>query len=194
MTHQSHQRRADDDATPDDDHDEVAPALVPGRAAAVTVPSDQETADRGVSGSGGALPFHERIQAAFGRHDVSAIRAHADAPAVDAARDLGARAYATGNNVAFARTPDLHTVAHEAAHVVQQRAGVALKGGRGEAGDPYERHADAVADLVVQGRSAEALLDQHAGGSSGGGGGHAAVQLLNDEEEADLKQYISDQI
>src|SRR6185503_888478 len=63
--------------------------------------------------------------------------------------------------------PDLHTAAHEAAHVVQQRAGVQLKGGVGEAGDPYERHADAVASLVVQGASAESLLDQFAGPSAG---------------------------
>jgi len=36
---------------------------------------------------------------------------------------------------------------------------VQLKGGIGEAGDPYERHADAVADAVVAGRSAEGLLE-----------------------------------
>ncbi len=54
---------------------------------------------------------------------------------------------------------DLHTVAHEAARVVQQRAGVQLTGGVGEAGDPYERHADEIADRVVQGKSAESLLD-----------------------------------
>lgn len=62
---------------------------------------------------------------------------------------------------------DLHTAAHEAAHVVQQRGGVALKDGVGAPGDRYEQHADAVADRVVQGRSAEGLLDPLAG--SGGG-------------------------
>ncbi len=34
----------------------------------------------------------------------------------------GAEAYASGNDVAFKSNPDLHTVAHEAAHVVQQRS------------------------------------------------------------------------
>jgi hypothetical protein len=63
--------------------------------------------------------------------------------------------------VAFAGAPNLHTAAHEAAHVIQQRAGVQLKGGVGEVGDPYERHADAVADAVVQGKSSEALLDAY---------------------------------
>jgi hypothetical protein len=64
--------------------------------------------------------------------------------------------------VAFADTPDLHTAAHEAAHVVQQRSGVHLKAGVGEVGDSYERNADAVADRVVAGDSAQDLLDQHA--------------------------------
>src|SRR5690242_21119787 len=46
---------------------------------------------------------------------------------------LGSTAYAKGNSIAFAGTPDLHTAAHEAAHVVQQHGGVQLKGGIGEA-------------------------------------------------------------
>ncbi|HEX7840810.1 MAG TPA: DUF4157 domain-containing protein, partial [Kofleriaceae bacterium] len=109
------------------------------------------------------MPHLGSIQRLFGRHDVSGIAAHTDDNAVAGAHAMGASAFATGNHVAFAGAPSLHTAAHEAAHVVQQRGGVQLKGGVGEAGDPYERHADAVADLVVQGRSAEALLDQHAG-------------------------------
>jgi hypothetical protein len=52
--------------------------------------------------------------------------------------------------------------------VVQQRHGVQLAGGVGASGDVYERHADAVADVVVRGESAEALLDQHAGGERAG--------------------------
>jgi hypothetical protein len=74
---------------------------------------------------------------------------------------MGAAAFTTGNHVAFAGSPDLRTAAHEAAHVVQQRGGVQLSGGVGAVGDRYEQHADAVAGLVVQGRSAERLLDQH---------------------------------
>jgi hypothetical protein len=48
--------------------------------------------------------------------------------------------------------------------VVQQRGGVALKGGVGQVGDEFERNADAVADRVVAGHSSEALLDPYAGG------------------------------
>ena len=60
--------------------------------------------------------------------------------------------------MAFRGYPDLHTAAHEAAHVIQQRKGVDLKSGLGRKGDRYERHADAVADKVVRGKSAETLL------------------------------------
>lgn len=127
----------------------------------------QRTAAEGVSGSGGPLPHLDAVQASFGRHDVGGVRAHVGGRAADASAAIGARAYATGNDVAFAHSPDLHTAAHEAAHVVQQRAGVQLAGGVGEEGDAYERHADAVADAVVQGRSAEGLLDASPGGGAG---------------------------
>ena len=133
-----------------------------------------DVAARGTSGAGSALPHLDRIQAAFGRHDVSGVAAHTGPEAVQASRALGAEAYASGGSVAFASSsPSLHTAAHEAAHVVQQRAGVQLKGGVGEAGDRYEQHADAVADAVVAGRPAEGLLDQMAGGTAHAG---AAVQ------------------
>lgn len=71
---------------------------------------------------------------------------------------MGARAYATGDHVVLGDGADLHTVAHEAAHVVQQRGGVQLKGGVGQEGDVHERHADAVAARVVAGESAADLL------------------------------------
>lgn len=126
--------------------------------------SMQETAARGMSGGGGALPHGDVIQRAFGAHDVSGVSAHVGGQAADACGELNAQAYAFGGGVAFAQSPDLHTAAHEAAHVVQQRAGVQLKGGIGQEGDVYERHADAVADAVVRGESAEGLLSTMTGG------------------------------
>ncbi len=114
---------------------------------------------RGLSGASTTLPHAEAIQRSFGpAHDVSGIRAHVGGPATEATAAMGATAYATGDSVAFASAPDLHTAAHEAAHVFQQQAGVQLHGGVGQVGDPYERHADAVADLVVAGQPAADLL------------------------------------
>lgn len=144
---------------------------LPGPAQAVA------TAHHGVSGPGQAMPHGSTIQRLFGRHDVSGISAHVGGIAADAASSLGATAYATGNSVAFQQAPDLHTAAHEATHVVQQRAGVSFKG-VGQAGDRYEQHADAVADAVVAGHSAEPILDQMAGGGSAGAAPGGAVQRM----------------
>jgi hypothetical protein len=125
-------------------------------------------AEHGIAGSSTPLPHLDPIQRAFGRHDVSGVKAHTDDAAREGATVMGAQAFASGDHVAFAGTPSLHTASHEAAHVVQQRGGVQLQGGVGEAGDAYERHADEVADAVVAGRSAEPILDAMAGGGSGG--------------------------
>jgi hypothetical protein len=133
-----------------------------------------ETAARGVAGGGDPLPHLERIQASFGHHDVSSARSHQGMAASEAAHALGAEAFAFGNSVAFGSPPDLHTAAHEAAHVVQQRGGVHLEHGIDQPDDSYERHADAVADVVVAGRSAVPLLDQVAGTGNVGEG--VAVQ------------------
>jgi Domain of unknown function (DUF4157) len=139
------------------------------------------TADRGVAGASSQLPHLEAIQRAFGRHDVRGVRAKVGGDAADAAGQLGAEAYATGDRIAFAQAPDLHTAAHEAAHVVQQAGGtVQLKDGIGQAGDLYEQHADAVADAVVAGHDVESMLDGFATPAAKsdrpGAGGEAAVQ------------------
>lgn len=144
-------------------------AAVQRRAAAAAAASTgdaavHEAAVRGTATPSTALPYADAIQRSFGRHDISGVQAHTGGGAAASANDMGAAAYASGNHVVLGeRGADLHTVAHEAAHVVQQRGGVQLKGGVGAEGDHYERHADLVADQVVQGKSAESLLDQHAG-------------------------------
>jgi len=125
-----------------------------------------DIAARGTQGAGGSLPYADKIQAAFGRHDISNVQAYSGGAAAEASTAMGAEAYASGNNIAFKSSPSLHTAAHEAAHVVQQRAGVSLQGGVGKAGDSYEQHADSVADAVVAGRSAESILDKMAGSST----------------------------
>jgi hypothetical protein len=128
---------------------------------------------RGTATAATQLPHLDLIQRSFGRHDVSGVKAHVGAEAAASAREMGAQAYATGDHVVLGNTTDLHITAHEAAHVVQQRGGVQLKAGVGEVGDAYERHADEVANTVVQGKSAEALLDPYAGSA-----GPAGVQRL----------------
>jgi hypothetical protein len=83
-------------------------------------------AARGVATPSQPLPFGEQVQRAFGGHDVSGVQAHVGRDATASADAMGAQAYATGNHVVLGGGADLHTVAHEAAHVVQQRSGVQL--------------------------------------------------------------------
>jgi hypothetical protein len=146
-------------------------------------------AARGTATPATKLPYRESIQRAFGRHDISAVHAHIGTEAAASAREMGARAYATGDHVVLGESVDLHTVAHEAAHVVQQRGAVQLKGGACESGDAYEREADEVADRVVRGESAEQLLRRHDGAPAAAG-----VQRLTDEELMELKDHISKKI
>lgn len=155
-----------------------------------------EAAAQGIARGSEPLPHAGAIQRLFGRHDISGIEAHVGGPAATASRAMGAEAYATGHHVAFASTPSLHTAAHEAAHVIQQRGGVQLKGGVGEVGDAYEGHADRVADLVVQGRSAESLLDQAAGGERGAQGRSGSVPAMAAVQQiaAKDKQFIGRQV
>lgn len=165
-------------------------------------PGDSEhvldTAAAGTSGAPGPLPHLDTIQRSFGQHDIRGIQAHTDDAAAAASRALGAEAYATGSHVAFAGAPSLHTAAHEAAHVVQQRGGVHLRSGVGQPGDRYEQHADQVADAIVRGESSEALLDQFPG--AGGGAAHprgaapsGAIQHRRDIVQFDLRGTVDEQ-
>jgi hypothetical protein len=142
---------------------------VPPNAAAI--------ATAGAKGPGGPLPHLDKLQPLFGEHDLSGVRAHTGASAEAANAVMGSNAMAHGNDVLL-RDNDLHTVAHEAAHVIQQQGGVQLAGGVGAAGDAYEQHADAVADRVVRGESAADLLSS----PPGGGGQTSAVQMMGGKE------------
>ena len=162
----SHDKEPEPTETTDDDSAQ-APLQQKSLGTRTGTASVHRVAASGVAGSGTRLPYFDVIQRAFGRHRVDNVQAHLGGAASEANQRLGSLAYASGNNIAFAGLPDLHTAAHEAAHIVQQRGGVRLKNNMSEQGDEYERHADAVADAVVRGESAEELLDAYAGGSAG---------------------------
>jgi hypothetical protein len=121
-------------------------------------------------------------------HDFSHVRVHADAQAAKSAQSLHASAYTVGNDVVFAAgqySPQTSSgrglLAHELTHTIQQQAGVDISGGIDQAGDTYERHADAVAKLVVEGESVMPPFSKSPVGRLGGAPqasfGRAAVQF-----------------
>ena len=143
--------------------------------------SDQDVkskASEGVEGASSGLPHAAKIQESFGKHDVSGVKARTGGKAKEAADEIGAEAYAQGESTAFASSPDLHTAAHEAAHVMQQRAGKSPAGGVGKEGDDLEKEADEIADKVVGGESAEAALDAMGGGDGAGDDGDPASEAV----------------
>jgi hypothetical protein len=95
---------------------------------------------------------------------LAAVRVHDDAAAAVAARALDARAFTVGHHVVFgagAYAPDRPdgraTLAHELAHVVQQRGAPASRArGLSSPSDPAELEADAVA--AAAGRDAHGPL------------------------------------
>jgi hypothetical protein len=105
------------------------------------------------------------FETGFGR-DFAHVRVHDDSHAHEAARSLGARAYAAGPDLVFGQgqyQPETAMgralIAHELAHSVQQ-AGVAMKadGPTPAASDPkLEAEADRAAFDVMAGRSAPTL-------------------------------------
>ena len=141
-------------------------------------------AAQGLQGPGRPLTHLDTLQQAFGHHDIRAMREHTGTVAGSALDALDAEGYTRGGRMALAGAPDLYTQAHEAAHGVQQAAlgeRMMLPGGIGVAGDRYERQADAVADAVLRGESAQPLLDQVTAGpvqvSAASAGAAAPVQM-----------------
>ncbi len=116
---------------------QAAPAeVVPARSAR---PPDGAPAvlaaliDDACRGGGQPLPPHSRdfMEGRFGS-DFSGVRVHVDHAAGELARQVGARAFTTGNHVFFAAgefqpggEPGQHLLAHELTHVLQQRGAAA---------------------------------------------------------------------
>lgn len=87
-------------------------------------------------------------------HNFSSVRIHTDGGAAASAHDLRASAYTIGEDITIASgryrpgtTEGTHLIAHELAHVVQQRRGGAAP--VRARGSVHEREADSVADAFV---------------------------------------------
>jgi hypothetical protein len=148
---------------------ESLPAVQRYRQGGAQEPEDGASVQRAAAAGttdAARLPHLAEIQKAFGAHDVSGLKATTGGSATSACEQIGAESYAQDDRVAFKQAPSLWLAAHEAAHTVQQRNGAVVAGGVGQVGDAHEQHADRVADRVVAGGSAEALLGAPGGGSA----------------------------
>lgn len=102
------------------------------------------------------------------------VRVHSGGEASESARALGARAYTVGRHIVFRDAPEpsgfagpsgpwrhepgsaegQRLLAHELAHVLQQRAAGSVAPGLSQPGDAAEAEAERVADMAAGGRSA----------------------------------------
>ncbi len=144
------------------------------------------------SGTGQPLDTATRefMGSRFGE-DFSQVRVHTDARAAESAQAINAQAYTAGRDVVFGTgqyapaTPKGRWVlAHELAHVVQQNAaGAQTRPEVSQAGDPFERSADAAAQHLTS----HSQMDGHASsvlGRSVASAGHSmppAIQRLSTE-------------
>jgi hypothetical protein len=103
------------------------------------------------------------MESRFG-HDFGGVRVHADARAARAADAVQALAYTVGDDVVFgagryapASDEGKLLIAHELAHVVQQRAAPVDAGAVEPAGSPAEREAASAASAAMRGGTPVAL-------------------------------------
>jgi hypothetical protein len=89
------------------DSPRIAPLGIQRKAAGAPVTPDApiDVAARGVAGATTPLPYQDAIQASFGRHDVSQVRAATGGAAAESAAELGASAFAVGDRVGLRAPP-----------------------------------------------------------------------------------------
>ncbi len=132
------------------------------------------TAEAGLVGHAGPLPFRDQMEQGFGV-SFEDVRVHDNQHAASAADALGAQGYTMGSDIALAAPATPELVAHELAHVVQQRAGSGPSSGVGVAGDAFEIEADTAAAQIAAGGTSD-LSDRYGGNATGSAIQRRAVQ------------------
>jgi hypothetical protein len=166
--------------------------LVQRTAAAAVGDADENLAHEIQSRSGAGSSIDSgvlgQLESGLGA-DLSHVRVHTDTEADYLARSVDAVAFTSGSDIFFRHgaynprsSEGLHTLAHEAAHCVQQASGP-VDGSPATGGvsisnpsDRFERAADEAAHMIVSGDLVPTPLD----GTSGG----AAIQRLGSFDAA----------
>lgn len=163
--------------------------------------AEAESPVHDVVGKGGGTALDEStrtsMEASFGQ-GFGDVRVHTDQQASQSAESVGANAYTVGSDIVFksgqfdtASTTGQRTLAHELAHVVQQRSGPVdgtdAPGGirLSDPADRFEQAADQTASEVVANRSV-------AGESSSSSTGAASAQR-DPEDDPSLQMLVQRQ-
>jgi hypothetical protein len=164
------------------------------RAGGVRHPAGPE---RAIGTRGRGRPLEDGVRREMEHHlghDFGSVRVHDGAGAAVAARGLGASAYTLGEEIVFGRgryapstSPGRRLLAHELAHVVQQRGGSRGPAVTGVGVDGLEREAEGVASSAD---SASRPLTAGAPALSAAPAG--AVQRDDDEglDEAAMRRFM----
>jgi hypothetical protein len=166
-------------------------ALLEGEEAASPV--------REVVGSGGGAPLDPGARSFLEQRmgaDFSDVRVHTGARADESARSISAQAYTVGTDVVFrsgAYEPDSpsgrHVLAHELAHVVQQKAGP-VAGSPAPGGISVSDPSDAFEQAAV--RTADQVMAAEPAPVAAAASGEAATaqRAAEDEEQDELAQTL----
>lgn len=177
--------------------------LVQRTAAAPEAETDEDLAGKIQSKSGGGSGLdagvQRQLEGGLGA-DLSGVRVHTDGEADHLARSVNATAFTSGSDIFFREgaynpgsSEGLHTLAHEAAHTVQQASGpvdgTPSAGGVSvsDPADRFERAADEAAHSVASGGSIAAS-------SASGPGAAAAVQREEAAPEDEEQKKKEDEL
>ena len=107
---------------------------------------------------GGGKPLDDNTRTFFEQRigaDFSGVRIHTDTNAIQTSRDINARAFTTGNNIAFnsgeynpTTTSGKHLLAHELTHTIQQNGAQTLQRQEPETNDAPSSDSSIVQNLV----------------------------------------------
>ena len=146
------------------EHAGAVEAEVAAPRGGIEQPGRQSMAQHEGAGADGGAPLPDAVRGKYEKTfntSLSDVRVHSGKYAATLTNDVGATAYARGNNIFMGAGKDPQDpansklLAHEVAHTVQQRGATATGAvPTTTPGDPAEREADKAADAATSGESA----------------------------------------